>query len=64
MKMSVFIDHHGTHTVICPYCGYDAGFEDLEDKGTLECENEECKKHFNYYADYEVSYSTYEVKDA
>lgn len=55
-KEPEWLDHEFTDNVICPYCSYDMGNDDMGDKGDLTCD--ECGEEFHYEADYTVTYST------
>ena len=48
--------------VICPYCGFHYGEDDLHESMELTCD--ECGKKFKLEVEYEVSYSTYKKDDA
>lgn len=61
--MSKEIEHYGTDTVICPYCGYDNGGEDGDGpaSGEQQCYNDDCNKYFTCEPSFTVDYSTYKL---
>lgn len=54
------IDHLGTETAICPYCGYDNGSGDGDPppSGHVQCYNDDCQKWFECEPSYDVSFDT------
>lgn len=56
------IDHEGTETIVCPYCGCE--FQDNWEypDEDWECSCQDCGKKFYYSRDVQVSYTSHKLK--
>jgi hypothetical protein len=57
------IDHEGTDTAICPYCGYNNGDGDGDGppSGEVQCYDGDCNKRFFCEPSYSVSFHTKKI---
>jgi len=51
----------GEDYIICPYCGYDYGTDDMHESTDAQCPK--CNKEFHIEINYSVDYSTSKIEE-